>query len=773
MNEIAIIVLCIVCVLIVVGVVFLLIRTCRNKSDSSFGMKEFGGIKTTFEDSTMIWKSNLTAPELIDLVSDLVLLLGFRTSIDSDNWKYKVPKFKFTDVNEFIDFSFDFAELTLKHNCADEFDSIMEVCKIADKMKINATMKIKNRKENEKISYDQAAQSVLINFGKIWLDKHQGEFKTKFDDQIGSYCSSKYLQDKRSFRLFQNDLDKQIPLNEESDSDPNVFKTYNEICGLCLLNETFNPFIQCSEGINILRIITKTLKSIAERNPGKKNLGDNFKSGLRRIIGIVNGAVNSTKTTSVFSPSLAVSMIEAIIVLEARERVTIQRIEFIDDGTFNGCFRIVINKRRRGSKPEQFALKISKRGGKDFNTMDDMRYFDEVFEDFVSYPRPIYSNYNYYLFMDPGASSGYDDDDDESSQGRSETVPKSRFIIYKSSESGSSESGSDSSESSSSESQAVPVQREIQCDWRIYKLYSEEFLTDAYPDNPRMKSLNLKKVNKYEFILSRDIKKSFDIATGTKIRFQNIYKYINQMAELQSKLHEVEAAYYDWKIGNIAMDENLNFVLIDNDFESCHGKTPHSFAKTHNIKSLSRSKRTFTQKDIQTLDKIILLKEFYTVRKARDRTEYYRMCHIDIFADRSDDHRREFADYLKNIDRSEFPFLYNLICWYIQDCTFVPRSHPEDKFEFIERIAYPDSDSDSDSDSERPQKRNEKYSGGLKLSSLERLRNVSPSEETEKPFRNEIDPERNEKISKRTWIDSEGNERLMSTFETAFNPFDM
>jgi len=435
MNEIAIVILCVICFLIVVGIVWLLIRYSNKKTKSSEGMKEFGGIRTTFEDSSMIWKSNLTAPELIDLVSDLVLLLGLRTSIDSDNWEYKIPKFKSSDVDEFIDFSFDFAELTLKRNCTDEFDSIMEVCQIADKMKINATMEIKNRKENRRISYEQAAQSVLINFGKIWSDRNHGEFKTKINDQIGSYCSSKYLQDKRSFKLFQNDLDKQIPLNEESDSDPNVFKTYNEICGLCLLNEAFKPFIQCSEGINILRIITKTLKSISERNPGKKNLGDNFKSGIRRIIGVVHNAVTSTNAPSVLSPSLVVSMIEAIIVLEHRERVNIQRIEFIDDGTFNGCFRIVINKRRRGSKPEQFALKISKRGGKDFSSMDDLRYFDELLGDFISYPQPIYSNYNYYLFMDPGASSGYDEDDDEPSEktektfrNETKTVPKKQFF---------------------------------------------------------------------------------------------------------------------------------------------------------------------------------------------------------------------------------------------------------------------------------------------------------------------------------------------------------
>jgi len=69
----------------------------------------------------------------------------------------------------------------------------------------------------------------------------------------------------------------------------------------------------------------------------------------------------------------------------------------------------------------------------------------------------------------------------------------------------------------------------FQCDWRIYKLYSNNFSTSLYR-NPRMNTLKPNKVTKYEFIVSKDYKDRILSEEAEKIRFQNICKYINQMA---------------------------------------------------------------------------------------------------------------------------------------------------------------------------------------------------------------------------------------------------
>jgi len=77
MNETAIIVLCVVCFVIVVSLtVFLSVRFLRKRSSLNETGKTFGGLKTAHLDNTKINEFKSSVSELIDIVSEL-LVIGF------------------------------------------------------------------------------------------------------------------------------------------------------------------------------------------------------------------------------------------------------------------------------------------------------------------------------------------------------------------------------------------------------------------------------------------------------------------------------------------------------------------------------------------------------------------------------------------------------------------------------------------------------------------------------------------------------------------------
>jgi len=111
---------------------------------------------------------------------------------------------------------------------------------------------------------------------------------------------------------------------------------------------------------------------------------------------------------------------------------------------------------------------------------------------------------------------------------------------------------------------------------------------------------------------------------------------------------------------------------------------PTSIPKTHNIKSVTDrvlpsgqiSKYVFRYDPIIhfQIDKIILLKELYSVFNATDKITYNDFLGEDNFE--KDDLRIEFAAMLEKIDYSEFPYLYNLINWYLEECNLIAQKNP-------------------------------------------------------------------------------------------------
>ena len=657
MNETAVIVLSVVCVLIVIGIIWFLIRNHVKESKSNpsegfhiEGIKSFGGIRTTFEDPTKIWTSQLTLPELIDVVSDLSLI-GINSFLGDDSWKKRQLTIDNDRVTNFIDFSFEFSRLVLKYELDSEIDEISPIVKFSARMKERMIDKIPGD-----IDPEQIEDSILINFGRIWLDRKNKRFEIDFDKPINRYVGSKLICPEY-FDGFQKRLkyENLIPKLKQDPLERKRFDGINLICSFFLKNLwTSHVFFDEPKYLNILKIITKTLKTSSKQKQTENNLNSSITNSLT----IIEKALASVIYDQTISPELVVSMSEVVVLLREKEKVEIDDIKFIGNGCFNTCFKITLRKQRRNGRGtiKQFVLKLLQGRSMKRENLFNRRKYDRIFRGFVSYPQPILSNYEYYDLPV-----------------NSDTDPKDfNYAEY---------------------------EKKFQCDWRIYKLYSNDLRTNG-SNNPRLKTLKPDSVTKFEFIVSKDYKDQILSEEAEKIRFQNICKYINQMGKILFKLHSVGSVYYDWKIGNIALDEKFNFILIDNDFEEASSKRhPETYIKSHNIDSILDSVRPVRRNPNSSLeydtgihfqiDKIILLKELYSVFNASDRTGYSTLLKTDSFKD--DDLRIEFEGMIEKINPSEFPFLYELVRWHLEDCTIIKRKNPVKKhFERFQIEIIPD-----------------------------------------------------------------------------------
>ena len=646
MNETAVIVLSVVCIVIVIGIVWFLIRNHKkesNLSEASEGsLKEFGGVKTTFEDPRTIWTTQTNLPEIIDVVSDLSLI-GINSFLGNDSWESRQMKIDKKRLLDFIDFSFEFSKLILTNNLDAYISQIRLIVKSTLVMQEELADRIIDDPISNNLSIKQIYDLIVVNFGRMWLDvKKLGAFKTGIEEQINYYVSSKLIYPEE-FKVFQRELkyENLVPKAEQDPLERKRFDGINLICSFFLKNLWTSHIITDEpKYIDVIEIITKTLRTGNDQELTERTMRKTITNALKAI----GKALESSKIyAQTISPELVVSMAEAFVLLQVRERTEIFNIEYVGSGTFNTCFKITLSKpssNRRVITTKSFALKLLKESTERENLFRQ-RKFDKIFREFISYPQPILSNYEYYNLP-------VNSDTDPPNFNR------------------------------------VEYDMKFQCDWRIYKLYSSNFSTSLYR-NPRMQTLKPNKITRYEFIVSKEYKDQILSEEAEKIRFKNICKYINQMALILFKLHSVGSVYYDWKIGNIALDEKFNFILIDNDFvEITRSTRPTSIPITHNIKSvtdrvlpsgqISKYVFRYDPKTHFDIDSIILLKELYSVFNATDKLTYNNFLGEDIFE--KDDLRIEFSAMLEKIDYSEFPYLYNLINWYLEECPLIKQKNP-------------------------------------------------------------------------------------------------
>ena len=343
----------------------------------------------------------------------------------------------------------------------------------------------------------------------------------------------------------------------------------------------------------------------------KSELNDYKLNSLSRSLcnysNVINNVINMSKDSQKYITSLLPSIIECLVVLESKH-ISIKIFNYIDHGSYNIVYSAFVNK-----KP--YALRLYKgTNSLDGTSIYEKEKIDNLFKDIISYPTPIYASYKY-----------------------KKAPIESNDVIWT-------------------------------C-WTISNIYRNR----PIKQDDRTNDIDeIDGITKYDYIVSQNYKTS---SNKTKeehesLRFNTILRYIDQMSQILFRLHEnTNYVYCDWKISNIALDDNFNFILVDNDFQKINENSFINYISTHNYTSiLDKSKYNLTTLGdnkliAQSIDKMILLKELYTCYIAKDDYEHNSLYDENIYS--RTDLKKELNEIFVKIDKNKYKYCYNLIEWYL------------------------------------------------------------------------------------------------------------